>query len=483
MFTKAVRIALPVATALTGMLLVAYKAWLLDVTNDEAYSFYIVKHFWLSEALCTGNTHWLNSGAILLAGIFNATNPIALRWLSVLSYAVLLLIFIRQLRHFGLFVVMFLLVMAAFHPYVLDYFSMARGYAPGIALQAAALVWFYTRANSRAGSFLSLCTAAASVVANYSFIYFFVPFCMLYIYQNYLSNKDVLRSAIWLIADVLLMLVTIGGCIMNYRYIMHCSGDVTGAGSPQLSAALEWYWKGALYESVNYSRAVAKIYSMVMLTIFTASAFYGIMFRKKHGNRMFLNVSLICCGMLFMVIAVAVFLNGTFPAYRSALFFHIPFVMCFGFSVYYVFWKTGSSKGVLVAILGGIWLSGIICYHPKWVYDYPGTADASACFDSLQYMHARHVGLCPELYGSFRNYYSEASQNKYTFESEWLNANRASGWREQNRDLSRFDYIVVIPPLDLSYYNSQRSIKRVCSFSESKAIIYRVTPEHRGSAQ
>ena len=115
-----------------------------------------------------------------------------------------------------------------FPPLCTRLFFDGTGLCAGIALQAAALVWFYTRANSRAGSFLSLCTAAASVVANYSFIYFFVPFCMLYIYQNYLSNKDVLRSAIWLIVDVLFNASDHWGCIMNYRYIMHCSGDVTG---------------------------------------------------------------------------------------------------------------------------------------------------------------------------------------------------------------------------------------------------------------
>ena len=47
----------------------------VDVTNDEAYSFYIMKDFWYVEALCTGNTHWLNSlgidAAILSGGAFH----------------------------------------------------------------------------------------------------------------------------------------------------------------------------------------------------------------------------------------------------------------------------------------------------------------------------------------------------------------------------------------------------------------------------
>lgn len=471
MFTKAVRMALPIAMALSGLVLLIYKAWALDFTNDEAYSYHIVKNFWLTEALCTGNTHWLNSGALWVATALGGESPLALRWLSIISYAAVLLVLLLQIKKHNVFVATALLVLVAWHPYVLDYFSMARGYAPAIALQALALFTLFNGQSVPARPLLALCLACASVVANYSFIYFFVPFCVIYFYLIYYKNKG---SKPRLLMDLFLAFGTLGIFVANYRFIMHCSGDVTGAGSAQLSQMLEWVWKGFLYEAPAYSEVTNRFCSMVMLSLFVACAFYGVAFRKQHKVNLFLYTSLVCFGMLFVALVSGLFINDTFPAYRSALFFHVPGTICFVFSLRELFWKTGTTKGIVTGLLGGIWLSSLVVYHSKRVCDYPGTADARSCFDNLQCLDAKHVGLCPELYGTYRNYYSAIGKYKYEFEGEWLNASKASGWRDQSRDLKRFDYIVIIPPFDLSYYNNNRSLQEVCSFKESKAKIYKL---------
>ncbi|MBI2722355.1 MAG: hypothetical protein HYX39_09290 [Bacteroidetes bacterium] len=103
-----------------------------------------MKKFWYAEALCTGNTHWLNSAAIKLAIILNLESLIAIRWLSILSAFVffpIAFLWIRSIKelHLKLFILSFLLL----NPYILDYFSIARGYALGLMFEALAIFYFF----------------------------------------------------------------------------------------------------------------------------------------------------------------------------------------------------------------------------------------------------------------------------------------------------------------------------------------------------
>src|SRR5688572_4123826 len=66
------------------------RAMCMDMTHDEAYSFYNVKHFWYVETLCTGNTHWFNFGAIKLMVLLGLEKAWQLRWFTILSSIVFL---------------------------------------------------------------------------------------------------------------------------------------------------------------------------------------------------------------------------------------------------------------------------------------------------------------------------------------------------------------------------------------------------------
>lgn len=51
------------------------RTYFVDITDDEAWSYFNVKHFWWVETLCSGNTHWFNFLAIkasLLLGLEKA---------------------------------------------------------------------------------------------------------------------------------------------------------------------------------------------------------------------------------------------------------------------------------------------------------------------------------------------------------------------------------------------------------------------------
>ena len=72
------------------------------------------------------------------------------------------------------------------NPYLIDYFSLARGYSSGLMFEALSLVCFYSYIYHHKQKFqlLSILFAGMSTLANFNFFYFFVAFCIIYFYVH-----------------------------------------------------------------------------------------------------------------------------------------------------------------------------------------------------------------------------------------------------------------------------------------------------------
>src|ERR1700740_2437898 len=82
---------------------VIIRSFCLGITDDEAWSYYNVKHFWYIETLCTGNTHWFNFVAIKAALMLGLEKVWSLRWLSILSAGVFIYTGIYFLKRLSVF--------------------------------------------------------------------------------------------------------------------------------------------------------------------------------------------------------------------------------------------------------------------------------------------------------------------------------------------------------------------------------------------
>lgn len=73
---------------------------------------------------------------------------------------------------------LFILSLLLLNPYILDYFSMARGYASGLMFEALALFYFFRFLKEEKKLFqaLALFFAGLSPLSNFSYIYFLWPF-------------------------------------------------------------------------------------------------------------------------------------------------------------------------------------------------------------------------------------------------------------------------------------------------------------------
>jgi len=92
----------------------------------------------------------------------------------------------------------------------------------------------------------------------------------------------------------------------------------------------------------------------------------------------------------------------------------------------------------------------------KWIFDFNVQANAKDCFDFLENEKAKHVGMSPEVYGSFRNYYQMTWSRSYNFFGEPINTNFPKGMGKNPNRLKEFDHIILFPPYNLSYYKNNR---------------------------
>jgi hypothetical protein len=165
--------------AAVGAGLLAYtatRALRLSFTHDESLSFlfHVSRPFWsvLLDA-DTANNHLLNTLLMQASGGLFGSHPFALRLPNLVAHVAYLVFSFLWLRGFGrpaVLVAGFLLLNG--NPYLLDFFSLARGY--GLAMGALmASVYFMTRALDSRDARLeaaSLAAAALAVVASYTLL-------------------------------------------------------------------------------------------------------------------------------------------------------------------------------------------------------------------------------------------------------------------------------------------------------------------------
>ncbi|MBA3662966.1 MAG: hypothetical protein H0W61_01990 [Bacteroidetes bacterium] len=457
---------------------VVCRAALIDITHDEAYSFYNMKKFWYVEALCTGNTHWLNSAAIKLAILFNQESLLAIRWFTIISAFVFFLVtfyWISSVKELHLKLLIFSVLLL--NPYILDYFSIARGYASGLMFQALALYCFVSAVKSQKKylGFLSLFFAGLSPLSNFSYIYFFMAFCLVYFFVYYFKtgfsffkNKKFYRDLLYSICISALV-------IRAFIFMTKCSNDVVGAGTPLLSEFFHVFTDGLIYRKLQVSVDTLTILSGFVFALILASTAYGIVLRKKHRNPLYLYASCILVIILSVTALNYFCFHLVLPYYRSAVFLFPTTAICFICFINALIKNILLKKMAMYSISLLLFINFLFSINFKWVFDFYIQANLKDSFTYLEKEGARHVGISPELYGGYRNYYQMTWKYHYSFFGEPIHTNLPKGISKNKNRLKEFDHIVLFPPYDMSYYkNNQVKFTAEKIFPETGTLILKV---------
>lgn len=457
------------------MFYVVLRAVNMVMTHDEAYSFYNAKHFWWVETLCTGNTHWFNFLAMKTCILFGLEKASQLRWFTLLSSGVFLTtayFWIKSLKDIQAKV--FAFSIALLNPFLLDYLSLARGYSTALMFEVLSIVCFYLASNNKKRnlSTLSLFFAGLAAIANFNFFYFFAAFSLLYFYKYYLKQGfGFLKEKLFY-----LEMIYAGGIaavvIKALQFITTCSNDIGAYGAEDLvTGVFMGYVHTWVYHDGMLSIAIIQILAYVLCVIVVIASIYGIRFSKQHKCAWYTFASSLLLIMLGLTIFNKWCLGVLYPTHRTILMFYPLIAMVFVGYINSVLTKKKVKVFVAYAFSAIITIHFLTTISLNKSFDYWQQADTKTCFAYLDSIGAKKVGIAPELFGVYRNYYQITDKYQFKFEGKSINTAFPNGLDASKNELHQFDYLVLFPPYNLSFYKNNRVRLNAVKFYKNTGVL------------
>ncbi len=469
------RKALHIISLIGLTIMVAFHAYTLDVTNDEAYSFFLLKTEYYRALFGTANTHWLNSILMKIEMLVLGDAPFSWRIHSVLAFPFFCIGVYRVtgfIRNNALAIICYSLIVL--NPYVLDWFGVARGYGLALTFQVWALYYLFLerktilqivtrkQAERFTKSFyvwikiLLLC--ALMLVANLSYFYTFLGIMSVFLLS---TRKTILQIVTRKQAErftksfyVLLAFgfaILLMGTIANLWFVRQNDPSMYG-GNELVYSVFGTVWEAFFYQA-NYA-GIAVVLSW--LTLAMLLVFGGISVVRFIRNRQITSIF-----SLTLIVGILVLLNVFFHflfdapylANRTALQWWIPGMLL-------IFFCTDdfsrretnnpTAKVVGTGSLIGLGVSMILAIHlftqfnPNIVYEWRDVSRSKQIINDLHELKAKNVGLNKYVLGVFSNYYQITDERFSDLEYRHLPEKKLADCREKDwSEVSNLDYIIV----------------------------------------
>lgn len=461
------------------MLYVVSRALSLVITHDEAYSFYNVKHFWYVETLCTGNTHWFNFVAIKTAILLGLEKVSQLRWFSLLSAGVFFTVayfWIKTINNISVkfFAFAFLLL----NPYLIDYLSLARGYATGLMFESLAILCICISLNKekRNVGVLALFFAGMAAIANFNFFYFFASFSIIYFYKfHFINGFTFIKHKLFYLEFIYTLTITYL-VLRALQFITICSNDIGKYGGSELISSLfTGYIDTFIYNKFDVSSSAINTCAHVLFIVIMVVIVFGVFGYKKHKIIWYRFASSAILIMIALMVFNKLSFDVLYPTYRTTLMLYpLIALVIVGFVSFIVTAK--KLKSILLYSCSALLLAHFVnTINISRSFDYYHQEDSKQCFEYLKSMNAKRVGLSGELFGVFRNYYQMTNNYKYPFDAYKLNTDVVYRNTQFDGNVTINDFIVLFPPYNMNYYkNSNLKLKALKFYKSSGTLILKV---------
>ncbi len=454
------------------------RTYFVDITDDEAWSFYNVKKFWWVETLCSGNTHWFNFAAIKVALLLGLEKAWHLRWFSVLSGILFLYIgylWINTLKSWSVKWLAFALLFC--NPYILEYLTLARGYSSALCFMALSLYYYIKFDFQRKDSYLDslpLFFAGCSAIANFNFFYFFTAFSIIYFYRYHFKHGfRFLKNKLFYL-DVLYVAMIVFLVLRALLFIKTCSNDIASFGGDDfINSTFGSFIDTLFYHQFYFLANVRFVLAATFLLCIVIAIVYGIIKSKIHDSLLYSSASLLLGMMILLVIFNHCVFNVLYPIERTAiLFFPLIVIVSVQFLNSIVFQNT-FKKLLLYSMSLVLTINFLVSARLVSGYDHSFCMNSKPYFDYLASTNAKKVGISVKLYFVFLKYYQYT--NCY-FKGEFINEYRVQERYRMNNKLEDFDYILLTPPYNIAYYKGSKvTLSAIKFFPETKGLVVKVT--------
>jgi hypothetical protein len=435
-------------------------AFNMDITYDESYSFRLIRHQFRAMP-GSPNNHWLNSFFMKLFNLLFGDEPGYLRLHSITSFPFFahgiyrLTPFIRnRAAQFTFYCI------AIFNPFVLDFFSLARGYAMAVTFQVWAIL-FLIQAASNIFSYRQwlkiIIVSAFSIAANLSYVYTVIGMTGVFflhciaandIWSWFLNKHKRIISLLF----VLLILFSIADMLVIKLY--NTDMDIENHGF--VNSLFYSFWSSSLYFSRHESMALLLSYGTLMAI--TLSVLY---FTVKYIYHRKSNAGLIAAvivGIIFILNLIFHFLfKVPYFEHRWAIQWYIPGLLSIHAAVSE--WLI-SAKRFSIVQYGISALTGIIViYHcvqnsnTQLCYAWSYQAGNKKIFSDLYAQRPQHPLISSRLHVLYANYYSVV--NKTLTPAVELDEEPGVTYTGQlKQTMLNSDYLIVQLPSTLQFLDS-----------------------------
>jgi len=323
-----------------SLLLIIYvfiRAYFLSFTIDEAISFSIINGNteWESKA----NNHVLNTFLMATSKALFGNNELALRLPNVLSF-ILYLVGLYNILKFSKDKMLLLLVisLAVLNPFLLEFFSLARGYGLATGFFMMSLFFFikqdtdnYLPYDFFKDFILSMLFASMAMHSNLTLINFFISLMVVFSIKYLIIRKKKKQQ---LIHDITFFTISLAFLLPLFwgikRLLLLKKIDELYYGAPSFNYSAESIINASLYFS-GYPSWIITIIKNIILLLF-GMGILSVIIKKEYNSSLTMMITLI------IVILVELFsehwlFSAKFPLERTALFY-IPLLSVY---VYFLF--------------------------------------------------------------------------------------------------------------------------------------------------
>jgi hypothetical protein len=360
---------------------IVYRAFTFSFTHDESLSYTIIKG--VDYQRNTANNHVLNTFLMNWSSRLFGQSELSLRLPNILAFALYLLAAFLLLRKKNVQFAFLGASLLCLNPYLLEYFSLARGYGISFGLMLMSLYFtvkihaeFKEKFSDLSNYFFAILFAILATNANLSMINFLIALIGFFIvHHSILSIKFEHRSFLQHVPYIVLFFA---GFVVVYfesqRLFLLQENNQLYFGETSLNRMFQSISRSSIYSFQHFQGAIHGSKYVVL-----ASLIFGailVRWKKEYNSPLFILGTLLLF-ILFGLVLEATFFKSKYPSGRSAFFF----VPLYSLYLYFLIEKTVAyfnlKNWVFIPIflllplplLTNFYYSTLIKFNKDWEFD------------------------------------------------------------------------------------------------------------------
>jgi hypothetical protein len=379
------------------------RAYLLSITWDESQSYleFIRNNIvlWQTYDFMSANNHILNTlGGIIFTKLFGVSE-FTLRISSLIAHIIFLVYSAKLVLSFeNKWLALSAFVILNVNPFMLDFFSLARGYSISLAFMMVSVYYFYqlhikeyrTKYAIASLLFSFLATLGNLTLLNYTVVLFGV-IVLLLTYNNLKQAKSSFSgfkgSLKQLIVPTILLALFLG-FILPYSFELKKAGALFMGGETG-------FWKDTigtlvprLWYHLDFSYALQQLTKAVfILIVLAASCYIGYKHAKKQTSphNMFLgSLALLFFFIILFTLAQHYILGTLYLIERAVLFLYVLLLLLFVFFVNELTKEKKIVQSVLIVFAGIFFVHFACSFNTKYVYEWKEECETKEMLSDLK---------------------------------------------------------------------------------------------------